>query len=84
MFLKAGGRMYVTDTILLGELSSEQKADIKLLCACVAGALPREDYFQKLLKARFEVSILDENNEIGKEWFGKTLPVSSICYIAMK
>ena len=40
--LKRAGRMYVTDTVLIGELSSQQKEDVKLLCACVAGALPRQ------------------------------------------
>lgn len=82
--LKKGGRMYVTDTVLLGELSSQQKNDLKLLCACVAGALPRQTYFDKLLNAGFEVTILDENKEISKEWFGRDLPVVSISYVARK
>jgi Methylase involved in ubiquinone/menaquinone biosynthesis len=38
--LKSGGKMYVSDIVLLGELTEEQLKDEDLLTGCVAGALP--------------------------------------------
>lgn len=64
--LKDGGRMYVSDIVLLGGLSEEQKNDEKLLCGCVAGALLKEDYLEKIREAGFDVRILSENREISK------------------
>jgi len=42
--LKSEGRMFVSDIVLLKELSNEQKKDEKLLTGCVAGALQKQDY----------------------------------------
>ncbi len=41
--LKKGGRMYLSDIVLLGKLSKEQKKDEGLLVGCVAGALEKEE-----------------------------------------
>jgi len=64
--LKEGGRMYVSDIVLLGELAEKQKNDEDLLCGCVAGALLKEDYLEKIKGAGFDVRILSENKEISK------------------
>ena len=37
--LKSGGRMFVSDIVLLGKLSEDQLKDDNLLTGCVAGAL---------------------------------------------
>jgi SAM-dependent methyltransferase len=64
--LKQGGRMYVSDIVLLAELSKKQRSDKKLICGCVAGALLKDDYLKKAKKAGFKVNILSENKKISK------------------
>ncbi len=83
--LKPGGKMYVSDVVLLQELAPEQKTDDKLLCACVAGALLKGDYLDVLRNAGFEVVIVGEDREINKKWFGNDLlPIVSLKFIASK
>ena len=67
--LKKGGRLYISDIVLLEELSEEQKRDKDLLTGCVAGALLKEDYLEKIKKAGFNVNVLSENKEISKEQY---------------
>ncbi|HNX10966.1 MAG TPA: arsenite methyltransferase [bacterium] len=67
--LKPGGKIYLSDIVLLAELSSEQKNDRDLLSGCVAGALLKEDYLEKIKAAGFEVRILHENTAISKEQY---------------
>ena len=62
--LRSGGSMYVSDIVLLQELSDKQKNDSELLCGCVAGALLKDDYLREIEKAGFEVKILAEDKEI--------------------
>ncbi|OGG39301.1 arsenite S-adenosylmethyltransferase [Candidatus Jorgensenbacteria bacterium GWC1_48_12] len=67
--LKNGGRMYLSDIVLLGELSKEQRNDKDLLSGCVAGALLKDDYLDKIKKAGFSVRVLSENKEISKQQY---------------
>jgi arsenite methyltransferase len=67
--LKMGGRIYLSDIVLLGELSEEQKNDKDLLSGCVAGALQKEDYLEKIRNVGFKVNILSENKEISKQQY---------------
>jgi len=67
--LKTNGKMYVSDIVLLGELTEEQKNDPNLLSGCVAGALQREDYISLIKKAGFEVKILNEDKGISKRQY---------------
>lgn len=67
--LKTGGRIYLSDIVLLKELSHEQKNDENLLAGCVAGSLLKEDYLDKIKSAGFNVRILSENKEIGKKQY---------------
>jgi len=83
--LKNGGKMYVSDVVLLGELSDEQKNDTNLLCACVSGALLKDTYLAKLKTVGFEIEIVGEDLEIGKKWFqNDELPISSLKFVAIK
>ncbi|PIX88445.1 MAG: arsenite S-adenosylmethyltransferase, partial [Candidatus Nealsonbacteria bacterium CG_4_10_14_3_um_filter_36_16] len=59
--LKPGGKIYLSDIVLLEELSDEQRNDKDLLSGCVAGALLKEDYLNKIRGAGFKVRILYEN-----------------------
>ena len=56
--LKPGGRMYISDMVLLAELPEDLKNDKDLLAGCVAGALLKEEYLRLLKKAGFSVEIL--------------------------
>ncbi len=67
--LRKGGKMYISDIVLLEELSEEQKKDKDLLTGCVAGALLKEDYLNKIRKAGFATKILLENKEISKKQY---------------
>jgi len=67
--LKPGGKIYLSDIVLLAELSAEQKNDKNLLSGCVAGALLKEDYLDKIKTAGFKVRILYENTKISKEQY---------------
>jgi len=67
--LRSGGRMYVSDIVLLKELGDEQKNDSELLCGCVAGALLKEDYIREIEQAGFEVKVLAEDTEISERQY---------------
>ncbi|MGE5533731.1 MAG: methyltransferase domain-containing protein, partial [Bacillota bacterium] len=64
--LKNGGKMYVSDIVLLGKLNEEQLKDEDLLTGCVAGALQKDDYLAKIRQVGFKVNIKDEDKEISK------------------
>ena len=68
--LKNGGKMYVSDIVLLKELSEELRNDKELLCSCVAGALLKQDYIDKMKQAGFKVKIIAEDKEISKRQYG--------------
>ena len=67
--LKPGGKIYLSDIVLLEELSKEQRNNKDLLSGCVAGALLKEDYLNKIESAGFKVRILYENKKISKEQY---------------
>lgn len=67
--LKDNGEMYLSDIVLLEELSEEQRNDEELFAGCVAGAILKEDYLQKIKDQDFEVEILSEDREISKEQY---------------
>lgn len=67
--LKPGGKIYLSDIVLLAELSEEQRNDKDLLSGCVAGALLKDDYLNKIKSAGFQVRILHENKKISKEQY---------------
>lgn len=81
--LKMGGRMYVSDIVLLGELSEQQKHDEKLLCGCVAGAVSKQDYLDKMNAVGFKVKILLEDKEISKKQYAG-IPLESLNVEATK
>lgn len=83
--LKSGGIMAISDVVLLKELTAAQRKDPALLSACVGGAILKETYLGMLEKAGFEITIIDEDTQINKKWFGSdALPISSLKFIARK
>ncbi|MFH0929138.1 MAG: arsenite methyltransferase [Candidatus Aenigmatarchaeota archaeon] len=67
--LRKGGRLFVSDIVLLEELSEEQKNNVDLLTGCVAGALMKDDYMRRIKDAGFSVGIIKENKSISKEQY---------------
>lgn len=67
--LKIGGRIYLSDIVLLKELSEQQRNDDDLLSGCVAGALLKDDYLEKIKSAGFDIKILYEDKEISKQQY---------------
>lgn len=83
--LKPGGKMVVSDVVLLKKLNDEQKNDSRLLCACVSGAVLKSDYLAMLEEVGFTVTVLDEDTQINKKWFDSDeLPISSLKFEAHK
>jgi ubiquinone/menaquinone biosynthesis C-methylase UbiE len=59
--LKPGGRVMVSDIVLLKELPEIIRTSIEAYAGCIAGASMKEEYLGKLKAAGFEeVSIIDE------------------------
>ena len=81
--LKNKGKMFVSDIVLLGELTKEQKEDEGLLAGCVTGALQKEDYLDKIRKAGFKIKILGEDKEISARQYNG-IPLESLKIEAMK
>jgi SAM-dependent methyltransferase len=81
--LKSGGKMYVSDIVLLGQLSEEQQNDEDLLTSCVAGALHKDDYLNKIKQTGFSVKIVGEDTELSKTQYSN-LPIESLKIEATK
>jgi ArsR family transcriptional regulator len=81
--LKKGGRMYLSDIVLLKELSPEQRANGELIAGCVGGALLKDDYIKTIENAGFSVKILSEDKEISKRQY-QGIPLESLKVEAKK
>ena len=81
--LKKGGKMFISDIVLLEELTPEQRADEDLLAGCVAGALLKDKYLDILKKVGFKVKILSENKDISKQQY-QGIPLESLMIQATK
>ena len=67
--LRKNGKMYVSDIVLLGELTEEQKKERQLISGCVAGALQKEDYIKTIKNSGFKIKILQEDKDISKKQY---------------
>jgi SAM-dependent methyltransferase len=81
--LRRGGKMYVSDIVLLGELTEEQRNNEDLLTGCVAGALPKGDYIAKIEESGFKVKVVGEDKEISRTQYSN-LPIESLKIEATK
>lgn len=57
--LKPGGRLAVSDVVVDGDLPEAVRKDMQLYVGCVAGALERGDYLQKLADAGFQSATIE-------------------------
>ncbi len=57
--LRPGGRLQVSDIVILRDLSPSERADLDLWTGCIAGALERGDYARRLALAGFEEISID-------------------------
>lgn len=81
--LKSGGRIYLSDIVLLDNLTEEQKNDETLIAGCVGGALLKDDYIAIIKEAGLEVNILGENKDISKQQY-QGMPLESLAVEAIK
>jgi len=81
--LKTNGAMYVSDIVLLEELTAEQKNNEELIAGCVGGALLVNDYIEKIKKAGFKINILSENKDLSKQQY-QGIPLKSLLVEAIK
>jgi len=81
--LKPGGRMFVSDIVLLAELPEEVKNNKELLSGCVGGALLKDDYISKVENAGFQVEVLGEDKDISKKQY-RGMPLESLKIKAVK
>jgi len=60
--LKSGGRLMVSDIVLLKELPEFIQTSVRALTGCIAGALKKEDYLEAIQSAGFrDVRIVGES-----------------------
>ncbi|MCK5434468.1 MAG: arsenite methyltransferase [Dehalococcoidales bacterium] len=61
--LKPGGRLMISDMVLLKELPDSIKNSIEAYIGCLSGAIKRDEYIEAIRGAGFqEVSIIDETS----------------------
>ena len=63
--LKDKGKMFVSDIVLLSELSEKKRKDERLLCGCVGGAMMKDDYIEVAKSAGFDVEVLSLRDNSG-------------------
>jgi ArsR family transcriptional regulator len=81
--LKKDGKIYLSDIVLLEDISEDLKNNEELLAGCVGGALLRDDYLDIIKKAGFEINILSEDKEISKRQY-QGIPLESLKIEARK
>jgi len=61
--LKPGGRLMISDIVLLGELPKVIKESIEAYIGCLSGAIMKEEYLQKIEAAGFrDIKVLEETS----------------------
>jgi len=81
--LRKGGKMYISDIVLLQDLSEDLRKNEMLLVSCVAGAILKEEYLKIIKDAGFEVDSLASDEEISmRQYWG--LPLESLSIVATK
>lgn len=64
--LKPGGRLAVSDMVVVGEVPADFRKNLELWMGCLAGALDQEEYHAKLEKAGFSEVSLEATGVVGQ------------------
>jgi SAM-dependent methyltransferase len=81
--LKNGGKMYISDIVLLQNLSDDLRKNEMLLVSCIAGAILKEDYLKLIKDSGFEISTASSDEEISiRQYYG--LPIERLSIVAKK
>jgi SAM-dependent methyltransferase len=81
--LRKGGRMYVSDIVLLAELPPGKRDDKELIAGCVGGAILKADYLRGIRESGLKVRIISEDRTLAKKQY-LGLPVESLRLEARK
>ena len=81
--LKKGGRLHISDIVLLENITEEQRNDAALIAGCVGGALLKTDYLKKITNVGFKITSLSDDTEISKRQY-EGFPLESIKIVAQK
>jgi len=81
--LKKGGKVYISDIVLLENISDEQKDNDELIAGCVGGALLKDDSLKIIKDTGFKVKILSEDKDISKRQY-QGIPLESLKIEAIK
>jgi len=77
--LKKSGRLMVSDMVLVGELPGRVKESSEMFSGCIAGALKKEDYIEKIKKAGFSnIKIIKEDAVCLSDYMGSDKVISGI------
>ena len=77
--LKPGGRLMVSDMVLLSDLPEEMLKSAELYAGCISGALKKDDYLGKIKKAGFEdIEVLKEDSVQLLEYIGSDKVLNDI------
>ena len=76
--LKQGGRLMVSDIVLIKPLTEELKNDKELLVGCISGAILKEDYLALLNKTGFsDITIIKEKSAFLED-YGLSITYSAV------
>jgi len=75
--LKNGAKAYISDIVLLKELSEAERSDEQLLAGCVSGAQLKDDYLKLIKKSGLNFKILSEDKKISKRQY-QNAPLESL------
>ena len=77
--LKPGGRLMISDMVLLGDLPEKVLKSAEMYAGCIAGALRKEDYLGKIKKAGFSnIEVVKEDPVRLSDYIGSDKVISDI------
>jgi arsenite methyltransferase len=76
--LKPGGRLMVSDVVLVKSLPDELKNDKELLTGCIAGAILKQDYIKLLEKVGFKEIAIHKEMPAFLEDYGLSITFSAV------
>ena len=77
--LKPGGRLMISDMVLIGKLPEKILKSAGMYAGCIAGALEKEDYLAKIRKAGFKkIDVFKQDAVRISDYIGSDKVISSI------